>query len=596
MIRLTKALSSYVEIPISHHMKNYILLSMGLLILSACDRMSLDDSKSSVHIQLPNIQGGLSKIDDVQGLSGSGSTGPVPATLAQFNCFMVAVSGPTDSLRRNVCGKKDANGNYDPASLKYIGIWSGGAVAGSDIILDNVESGKDRVIHVIGFRAVTPTTDCKDFKTNGFPGDGLISDPYILGTVGGLELKSGETASVSVPIDFSTVSGEQEKQRFDGCRGPDFPERSGGGSLFVPTKLAIEKNIFPYGSVQENQCVHLNATLRDKNDNSGPATSDITFNLSSTLSYSGTSVFYESFEDCQVPRNPKTSLTFLKDTNWKSIVVTVPSPAPSPTPTLTITAAPPPATGVASSTQIFSVKSNGSNALDLDGPNRLLSGFCYPMMLTAKTLSAPVWNVTSLTQQAITANSDFKIYTSLLDCINNPTGDSGITSTPGLSAAPLLIYGKYLDSSINSSTSFEVMETSASQPYIRKNISKGYGNRTVSGTQVHGSNVMQISSANQCMNYEITAVNNYGTPIPVPSNLNTAISVTSTSAITMSVFLDTDCSSAVQPSIAKTIPKDDYRARFSVLFTKASGTDGNVYPVAITFDGKSYPVSVKIVP
>ncbi len=127
-----------------------------------------------------------------------------PETIADVNCYMIAVSGPESDMSRNTCVTTTGQ------NLK-VGRFVGGIAAGATLSLE-VPSGSQREITIVGFKATAGA--CTNFKTTDVSGLSL-SEPHILGKI--IKDLSPGSVAVTVPVTVNATT-----LKIDDCSGPDF--------------------------------------------------------------------------------------------------------------------------------------------------------------------------------------------------------------------------------------------------------------------------------------------------------------------------------------------------------------------------------------
>ncbi|UXR66222.1 hypothetical protein EZJ49_08165 [Bdellovibrio bacteriovorus] len=352
-------------------MKNYsVLLLSGLFVgLTGCDRLSLQDS-SKVRIQFPSAQSLAAKTETFATTGGTTNDGrPIPTGFtgsAPINCYLVTVTGPEESLRKNTCTRDD-----NSMTPKKVGPWTGGVPAGGELTME-VPSGESREFSVIGFHA--PEGQCKDFKSAGF-GDAL-SRPYMLGGKSGLKLRAGETVVVDVPITY-----DPEKW-FDSCDGPDFPDDHSGPGGSSPTRIASSKDWFPANTYILGACSSVGVYLSDDQNRHGVLPTDTTFSI--FLNGVQTNI-YQSYEECSQSLGSFSTATIPAGENFKDVVFRVPDVQGS----LSLTIA-----DISSSVLLqpqaktYNIVGLGQKGVELEGASSVLPDLCYPYKITRRSMDA----------------------------------------------------------------------------------------------------------------------------------------------------------------------------------------------------------------
>lgn len=192
---------------------------MCLWIVQGCTRAANKES-SKIQIQLPTS---LSKpVEKVVGQKISD-----PTAVDEFNCYAVFIGGPEAEFKNNSCkfGPPRTGGNQPATVSKTIQFgkwWSGGSIPGSTIAIDDVPSGRDRVVFILGMKVVDPAVNCVDFRSHNIPDDSISSNGFLIGERGRLEFKPGEDAIVSVDLKLDN------QLSVSGCEGPEAPRGSNG--------------------------------------------------------------------------------------------------------------------------------------------------------------------------------------------------------------------------------------------------------------------------------------------------------------------------------------------------------------------------------
>lgn len=512
-------------------MKNYILLSFGLLFLSACDRMSLDDSVSSIRIQIPSMQGGLSKIDDANAMGGGG---PVPTTIAEFNCFMVAVSGPEAELSRNTCARQNPDGTYDPASIRHVGNWTGGVPSGGSLVLGGVPSGKDRVIHVIGFRTQSPA-DCHDFKGDNFPLESKISDPYLLGSSVNTELKGGEQ-EVQVKIAFT----DPETQRFSSCKGPDFPDDNnnkvpGHGPGLNTTenpRVRISKDFFPYDSLvsgtgiadDSHLCTPIEVSVYNELDQRAVYKEVITLNATSDNPTTDISL-YPSMQACNSAGNYMTGLLTLSVfiPAYEHSYTIAAKVKDGKTGTLNLTPSNFSLASIPAVAKSFQVLDNTAQAVRLSGPDQIVPGVCYPYEFRSINVKnySPALNTQNNFILAFTA-SDLDVYSDL-GCVTTATASDLKTDLSFEHIKKLYI--KWNTSSANKSTVLTTSSAASNYFPMTRKIQKDPSSNLTEALipkylEVRGDGMIGTGGGSCYQRpFTVMATNIFHTPIPSIGNI-----------------------------------------------------------------------------
>ncbi len=137
-----------------------------------------------------------------------------PATIADVNCYMIAISGPEADMRRNTC-------STTTGTNLYVGRWMGAIPAGTQISLE-VPSGPQREISVFGFKSINGA--CRDFKIQDTDSSNL-SFPHVIGKTIANLAPGTANVSVGVTVNASTL-------KIEDCNGPDFNMDHGQGLYF----------------------------------------------------------------------------------------------------------------------------------------------------------------------------------------------------------------------------------------------------------------------------------------------------------------------------------------------------------------------------
>lgn len=554
--------------PRSKYMKNHVLLIVALFAVVGCDRLKLDE-QTKIQIQLPGSASSLSSKVETSfvGLSPipSGMTGDLP-----INCYLIAASGPEPELRRNICQRKDGTNVFAP---RHVGPWVGAAPAGTAIAID-VPSGKDRVIFVVGFHA-TSVTACRDFKANGFPGHAEISDPYLVGEAGNLELKPGETKDLPLNVSFNP------ENRFDGCDGPDFPDHSGPG-MPAPTQIHIAKEWFPYGKFVADRCQSFDLVLKDDQGRhaSFPVGIDVTPEV---LSLGSPLTLYSSHQDCASSVNPLSAKLTIPPFSDR-IQVAFKTPISTGNIDLNVKNIMAPNPLLVMGAGSFSTFLYSDNSIDLDGPWSILPDVCYPFDLKLRQMGGNDGSNPSGTTVSFSGASGISIFSTLSDCQAN---SASITSV----LLPSAIINKPIFVKMNG-VSGDVALTMSSLSFISstKLIRKGYGTAIATGVAIDGFNQFTgTTCANQP--HRVFLVNQYHTPVLQSTSVSVSLSGTRLN------FYPTysDCSMMTAALTSVTIPAGGYQAAFFARPTSLgqgsiAATTTGISPITynVTIDGLSW--------
>ncbi|XGC80946.1 hypothetical protein ACES2L_00425 [Bdellovibrio bacteriovorus] len=557
-------------------MKNHILLALSVMALLGCDRLAMDE-KTKVQIQLPSLTPSLSKATDVSAASTDDESRPVPTGFTgdrPINCFMIAAGGPEEALQRNVCYRK----NDTSFAQRKIGMWVGGAPAGSALSFD-VPSGKDRVIYVIGFYAAEGA--CKDFKVNSFPEHDVMSSPYLVGEVGALELKPGETKDLPIKVSFN------EANRFDTCDGPDFPDDGHsdgptGPGTSAPTQLHITKEWFPYNAFSSDTCQSFDLALRDSYGRHSSFPVAIT--VAPTIEINGSSQpIYNSWEECQAGSSPQSSITIPAFQDRKQVVFKTPYDPTTATISAAVTSAPNGVTVFGSGQ--FPIHDKYATSMDIEGPWGVLPDVCYPFDLVIKKMdNGYVSKYTDMTIN-IPSVAGVSIFTSLATCQAN-TSSANVFVLPG-STTKLPIYIK-MNSMAGHDVTVNMTETSSTYVPAAKVLHKGQGTNVPKYLEVRGNN--RMGGLNSCSNmaHEVLVVNEYHTPILMTSAMTVNLS-TNNSGVDYFVNQG-DCGYGTNAINTVSIPQGSYKGAFFTRF-KAWGTH-NIIASMTGLTTVSYPVVV----
>lgn len=555
--------------PRSKYMKNHVLLIVALFSVVGCDRLKLDE-QTKIQIQLPGSASSLSS--KVESSSTQAGVNPVPSGMTgdfPINCYLIAASGPEPELRRNICRRKDGTSAFAP---RYIGPWVGAAPAGTAIGID-VPSGKDRVIFVVGFHA-TSTAACRDFKTNGFPGDTEISDPYLVGEAGNLELKPGETKDLPLNVSFNPDN------RFDGCDGPDFPDdnHSGPGTS-APTKIEIAKEWFPTGKFLTGGCQSIDLVLKDSQDRHAafPVAIEVTPQI---VSAGIPTTTYSNYQDCNAGVNPTAKITIppFKD---RAQVVFKTNTEPQPIDiNLTSIIAPNGLTIVGAGG--YQSYPPSTNTFDLEGPWSVLPDVCYPFNLKLKQMGGTQgMNYSGLTVN-VSGISGLALYSTLATCQTSTTPISSFNFASYATSLP--VYVKMNALSANVPLTFS--DVGATYTSATQVVRKGYGTNTPAGLEIRGHN--QMGSINSCANepHEVFLVNSYHTPV-----IPTAATNVNLNGNLLGLYANSgDCSYPQNPINSVSIPANTYSAQFYIRPT-AFG-NGNISANTVGFPTAYYNVNI----
>jgi hypothetical protein len=470
-------------------MQKSIKLAVCVLLIMGCDRLKRDDA-ARVQIQLPVSSSAVKESLISQSVSVS-SSGVEPTGFTgtrPFNCYLVAFSGPEEGLRRNVCTRSDGSTVFQP---RYIGNWQGPAPEGKTLSID-VPPGQDRVIYVVGFY-VSDITQCIDMRAPEFNGDAL-SSPYLLAEMGGLSFKSGEVVDLPAPMKYDI------NNRFDTCKGPDFPERS--SKNIVPTKLILNKDWFPYNATLENSCqsvaVRFVNDLGEEGSLADPTTLSITSN--------GTALnMYADYATCSANGATSTSIVLAANTRNSQIVFKTPS---SSTSTLAIAATSDKFPGQVATLSLTNATAS-AKGLEVVGPNRILPNICYPYDLYLRTFTGSQDTSSSSPQNlTYTSGTGFDFYADAT-C---STPASPVTFSPY--TANVSLFGK-----IAAAPSTVASVTLAMPGYLSTTakIQSGYGTPAIARIELRGDNMGPALNVCYSKPYEVQLYNEQGTSVITPA-------------------------------------------------------------------------------
>lgn len=226
----------------------FIFMVLHIATLIGCSRDPLQKS-SQLKITLPATTNKPIISQSVSSQSAGNWGQPDPTTIAQVNCYAVAVSGPENSMQTYTCTDTSNNVVMRP------GVIVGAVQAGLDVIVD-VPSGADRDIYLIGFVAASSSA-CSDFEVSGGPDHANLSHPHILAQT----RRSLDPGTVQVELTAS-LSGAI---KFNHCdkfgaepSGPPPPSllisdamtTEGGSLLFVASlsSVASEDVVFSFAT------------------------------------------------------------------------------------------------------------------------------------------------------------------------------------------------------------------------------------------------------------------------------------------------------------------------------------------------------------
>lgn len=220
-------------------------------------------------------------------------SGVNPTSLADFNCFMVAAAGPETFLNRNSCGKKIMNATSADPFVPYVSFGPvKGAIPQGTSLEFEVASGNNRVIYLIGFKALN-TAACADYKSTAFDQSNL-SKPYIIGKSSPVNL-TGAEATVSVPMTFDANNW------FDECSGPEFDHVDDNR---MATQIMLNKTSYPMYTTIFESCQSIDVELHDSSGRPAKSATDVNIKLETIRTAGGldepvTTLFTnDNYHDC----------------------------------------------------------------------------------------------------------------------------------------------------------------------------------------------------------------------------------------------------------------------------------------------------------
>lgn len=210
--------------------RSLLFLVSLLLLATACDRNKAPQT-STVRLTLPGAQLTPLAIQSnaVVPFSTMGWGQADPASLAEINCYAVAVALPEPSFNHNHC--------LDSAGEVYMRyhVMRAAVPAGAEISLD-VPSGPQRTIYLAGFVA-NPATSCQNFELNGGPLAADLSAPFGLAKEV-VDLPPGEK---TVPM----TANFDPNEKFDSCTGHGSPDNG-----TTPGQVQISPTVKTVGTSQ----------------------------------------------------------------------------------------------------------------------------------------------------------------------------------------------------------------------------------------------------------------------------------------------------------------------------------------------------------
>ncbi|MCB0362088.1 MAG: hypothetical protein KDD35_05185 [Bdellovibrionales bacterium] len=205
-----------------------VLIGLGFLASSCSPPPS---TKSRIHLSIPDYLESprASSVHPLAPLSISNWGQSDPQSLAEINCYAVAIALPDPSRNQGVCWRQSGD-----TYLKYF-IYRAGIPSGSHIEIE-IPSGPARTIYLAGF-AAHPISSCQDFFLNGGPLSNDLSAPFGLAKVT-LDLVPGNQ-------EVEMIAHFDPNQKFDHCS--DFGSTPGSQPptinpdllLISPTKKSL---------------------------------------------------------------------------------------------------------------------------------------------------------------------------------------------------------------------------------------------------------------------------------------------------------------------------------------------------------------------
>ncbi|MBC7467327.1 MAG: hypothetical protein H7256_15160 [Bdellovibrio sp.] len=356
------------------YQKNIALLVIGVVCFFSfsCNRAA-DSTSTKISIQLPGA-GTLATAKDTVtitsdtagGLESSEWSTITPTSVAQFNCFMVMITGPEELLKRNSCGKKIAPGSDAFTPSLFFGPIAGGYYSGSSLEVE-VASGAGRVIMLVGFVSDSAAA-CQQYDSPSFD-KSRLSKPYLIGKSSPTNLSPtvGNDA-VSVPISMALNSTAW----FEECDGPAFNKGSGDGS--VATKVRLRKDLFPTDIVLENSCNSFEVELHNNKGQGAALAADTVLGIKSAGLVIDS---FSSYSSCAATLGGANTFKIAAGQQATQRWIKIPSAS---TPSLILSL------NLASTTLLPEISSNqylyrnsaaSTKRLDLTGPSNVVSDHCY---------------------------------------------------------------------------------------------------------------------------------------------------------------------------------------------------------------------------
>lgn len=499
------------------YMKKYMVYGLGVVLFSvlSCTRSAVEKNGASVIVKVPHLEQVQSKnssgfVDTLlkkNSLQTLASTSVVTTGLDglyPLNCFAVLVSGPIDSLKRNRCYRKSP-------TTSSISFYTGGVSQvvgpGGNIELNDLESGPDRVFRLIGLRSKS------GLCPNILESRDEYGDAYIVSEVGGVSLDAGATMSIPMAMSF------ESDRFFDRCEGPDFPERSGGGSSGGAKKLAVRKDYFPVNQIVASSCQSVDVVAQDDFGGYSSVASSASFQLS--IDGSVYPVF-NSFETCSTV-NAVSSITLAAGESRKQIWFMAPAVNAGSTVSLSLTfsANPDGLAGVPLSG--VTVRSSGDHSFDIYAPEKILAGQCYAFSAEAKSMNNQNYYHYGASPVAVENGEIFSDSTCL-------TAATSMNFSSGKSTAPL-----YIKTSAATGSVVKVSISASGFITGEKNLSVGSGSLAIASLDVRHYNQTAVGD---CVKTDVFFLNEQGAAI----NLTAALTVNLTGSGTVAKFTnDSSC-------------------------------------------------------
>ena len=456
-----------------------------------------------------------------------------------INCYLAAVEGPEATMSHNYCGSKDASLVIQP-TYKF-GTYVGLRQSGQTLTLE-VPTGKDRIVHLFGFHAVS-LEECKLLAED--PSKQMLSHPYHLGKSEPVNL---EGRDIEVVVNLVNPAATN---KVDDCVFTELP-----AVRDLATHVALNTQVFPFNittkpSASGVTCEPLNFSLISNTSTykAGVLTSDSSYELvmmNLANSARASRVVYETYVECAADLNSKSSFQIKKErtnaTVWVRLVA---------------------GDNVNTKFEARSLSSVGVEALpvelyitnqpttqfvlDTNLPRRIVPGVCYPFIVYTKLIFGSAASVITTREIAVSVRTSDGASQNNIIYPNSSCGGPGETNVeiPGTNSESSLRYIKFENpADINELSKIELRPNVGTNPIVDTDIPIKYKDQaaaspTVSRVQIRGPSVVG-QNGTACVPIQFSLLDQVDAPIVPTTNGNYIIESSRTSTDLL-FYSNADC-------------------------------------------------------